>query len=101
MKITNLKIIMLRLPSDSWMVIKIDTDSGISGWGEITGSSNDDGLALILSQQRSFLIGKNPLNIKECLSMLTQWTYPNLLLNKVYSTALSGIDRKRQTHHSI
>ncbi len=41
MKITGVQIYKLDLPTDSWLVLTIQTDEGITGWGEVTGSCDD------------------------------------------------------------
>lgn len=93
MKITDVQTIKLSLPTDEWMMVVIETDQGITGWGEVTGSCDDDGLAGILEETRKQLIGKNPLHIQECTESFRKWSYPTLNVIRTYATALSGSDQ--------
>lgn len=93
MKITDVQIYKLELPTDQWMLVEVETDEGISGWGEVTGSCDDLGLAGILREEKDRLIGQNPLHIQECERGFCQWTYPVLRTIRTYATALSGLDQ--------
>ena len=51
--------------------VKIDTDDGISGWGECyTQSDRDTQIASHIEQLRRYLIGRNPMHIKHFLRMV-------------------------------
>ncbi len=93
MKITDVQVIKMELPSDVWMLLRIETDQGIEGWGEVTDSFDDAGLAGFMQEAKGFLIGKNPLHIQECCDLLRRWTYPSLRAIRAYATALSGLDQ--------
>lgn len=93
MKITNIQIYKLELPTDQWMLVEAETDEGYSGWGEVTGSCDDLGLAGILQETGSQMIGKNPLHMEACSASLRQWTYPVHNTIRTYATALSGLDQ--------
>lgn len=93
MKITDLQIYRLELPTDEWMILEIETDEGLTGYGEVTGSCDDNGLAALLSGLRERLIGQSPLAIAECKRFFTQWTYPVLSTIRTNATALSGLDQ--------
>lgn len=93
MKITGVHIWKLLLPTDQWMIVTIDTDEGITGWGEVTGSCDDEGLAGILRKAGEVLAGHNPLHIEECTSCFWSWSYPVRRTIRTYAAALSGIDQ--------
>jgi len=93
MKITNVEIYKLELPTDQWMLVEVETDEGISGWGEVTGSCDDQGLAGILREAGERLVGLNPLHIQEREQEFCRWTYPVLRTIRTYATALSGLDQ--------
>lgn len=93
MKITKIDTYRVTLPTDIWVLVAIQTDEGITGWGEVTGSLNDEGLAHIISQYSDWVVGKSPLEMKECLSYFKQWTYPVTNNIRVNAAALSGIDQ--------
>lgn len=93
MKITNVGVYKLELFTDQWMLVEVETDEGISGWGEITGSCDDMGTARVLWEAGKLLTGKNPLHIMECSQSFYQWDYPVLNTIRTYATALSGLDQ--------
>ncbi|MFA7591979.1 MAG: mandelate racemase/muconate lactonizing enzyme family protein [Sphaerochaetaceae bacterium] len=93
MKISNVRVFRLNLPTDVWMLVSIETDIGLTGWAEITDSFNDDSLAHTVLEAKQSLIGKNPLHINECLAPFTRWTYPSREIIRYYRVVLSGIDQ--------
>ena len=93
MRITDIQIYKLELPTDQWMLLSVETDEGYCGWGEITGSCDDLGIAGVLWEVRQALLGKNPLHIQECDKLLSRWTYPVLRNIRTYASALSGLDQ--------
>ena len=93
MKITDVQICRVTLPTDRWLLVCVETDEGNRGWGEVTGSMDDHGLAALLEGLKPTLIGRNPLNIAECERPFHQWTYPVTRTIRTYSTALSGLDQ--------
>lgn len=93
MKITDVQICRVTLPTDRWLLVCVETDEGHRGWGEVTGSMDDHGLAALLEGLKPTLIGRNPLNIAECERPFHQWTYPVTRTIRTYSTALSGLDQ--------
>ena len=44
MKITDVQICRVTLPTDRWLLVCVETDEGHRGWGEVTGSMDDHGL---------------------------------------------------------
>ncbi|MDY0287568.1 MAG: mandelate racemase/muconate lactonizing enzyme family protein [Sphaerochaeta sp.] len=93
MKISNVRVYTINLPTDTWMLVTIETSNGIVGWGEITDSFNDTSLAEIIVEARQALIGKNPLHIQDCLKDFYTWVYPVKNSIRLYRTALSGLDQ--------
>lgn len=93
MKITGVEIYRLQLPTDNWMLVTLETNENMIGWGEITGSCDDDGLAGLIEEFKKQLIGKDPLDLMECMQLLHRWSYPALDKIRTFSTAISGIDQ--------
>lgn len=62
MKITD--ITMYKVPP-RWLFLKIDTDEGISGWGEPVIEGRADAVRACVEEYRNFLIGKNPARIED------------------------------------
>ncbi|WP_424987140.1 galactonate dehydratase [Microbulbifer sp. S227A] len=62
MKIT--KIETFTVPP-RWLFLKIETDAGISGWGEPVLEGHADSCAAGVRQLEDFLLGRNPLHIED------------------------------------
>lgn len=60
MKITNISLYQV---APRWQFIVIDTDEGISGWGEAVLEGYAETVAAAVLECKSYLIGKNPLEI--------------------------------------
>ncbi len=93
MIIVNVSVVRMTLKTDIWDLVIVDTDEGIRGWGEITGSLCIEGVAAILDSMKDYLIGKNPAHRYECLQLFHQWRYPKISDLRTYSSALSGLDQ--------
>ena len=106
MKITGVRIFKFSVPtgqeptsttgeriysaSKSWLFLKIETDAGISGWGEGSGEWLVPSVEATLTDWSELLIGRNALQFKE----LTE-DIQNRLPWKggpVYGTAIAAID---------
>ena len=49
----------------NWLFVKVDTDAGISGWGECyTQSDRDQSIVAHVQQLGRYLLGRDPMNIK-------------------------------------
>ena len=54
----------------NWLFVKVDTDTGISGWGECyTQSDRDRGIVAHVQQLGRYLLGRDPMNIKHFTHM--------------------------------
>lgn len=78
---------------DQWLLVRLQSQDGLSGWGEITGSCDDSAVASLLSDLTESLSGKNLLAIKDCCSLLENWRYPVVRTIRTVSTALSGLNQ--------
>jgi galactonate dehydratase len=87
MKITALKTFLV---PPRWLFLKIETDAGISGWGEPVLEGHAQTLAAKIDEFTDFLIGRDPLRIED--------TWQTLYRNGCYRggpvlmSAISGID---------
>lgn len=85
MKITNLKL----LPADKYLFLKIDTDEGVSGIGEIGVWGYLDAAAAVVQKVKKYLIGENPMRIEH----IWQYVYRGMYFRgSVIMSALSAID---------
>ncbi|MCO4157006.1 mandelate racemase/muconate lactonizing enzyme family protein [Citrobacter amalonaticus] len=62
MKITAITPYIVWVGSRNQLLVKIETDEGISGWGESGFSCREQAVAMMLDHFRPFLIGKDPFN---------------------------------------
>lgn len=87
MKITALKTFVV---PPRWLFLKIETDEGISGWGEPILEGHAETLAAKIGELEDFLIGRDPLLIEDTWQMI----YRNGCYRggPVLMSALSGID---------
>lgn len=87
MKITALKTFLV---APRWLFLKVETDEGISGWGEPVLEGHAATLAAKIEELTDFLIGADPLRIEDIWQMI----YRNGCYRggPVLMSALSGID---------
>lgn len=73
-----------------WLFLKIETDEGISGWGEPVLEGHAGTLAAKIDEMSDFLIGADPLKIEDIWQMI----YRNGCYRggPVLMSALSGVD---------
>lgn len=73
-----------------WLFLKIETDAGVSGWGEPVLEGHAETLAAKIAEFSDFLIGRDPLRIEDTWQML----YRNGCYRggPVLMSAISGID---------
>ena len=93
MKIEKIVPILAELPSDSWSWVKIETDCGITGWGEYSGNPiTHAAVTAIIKVLRRQMVGKDPLQISVCLSQVQNWRHPSFLDDRMVMMAMSALD---------
>jgi galactonate dehydratase len=87
MKIRALKTFLV---PPRWLFLKIETDEGLSGWGEPVLEGRAETLAALVAEMADFLIGRDPLQINDIWQML----YRNGCYRggPVLMSAISGIE---------
>lgn len=87
MKISGLKTFLV---PPRWLFLKIETDEGVSGWGEPVLEGHAKTLAAKIAEFEDFLIGADPLKIED----IWQRLYRNGCYRggPVLMSAISGID---------
>ncbi|MEV8467444.1 galactonate dehydratase [Fluviibacterium sp. DFM31] len=87
MKITALRTFLV---PPRWLFLKIETDEGLSGWGEPVLEGHAETLAAKIAELEDFLIGADPCRIEDIWQML----YRNGCYRggPVLMSAISGID---------
>jgi len=66
MQVTNVRSILVDPGTGkNWLFVKVDTDAGISGWGECyTQADRDQSIAAHVHQLGRYLVGRDPFHIK-------------------------------------
>jgi galactonate dehydratase len=90
MKITDLKIYPTWVGARNQLVLKIETDAGIHGWGEGGLSGRELAVAGALRHYRELLIGQDPMNIGYIWQLLYRSQY--FEGGRVLTAAQSAID---------
>lgn len=87
MKITALETFLV---APRWLFLKVDTDAGISGWGEPVLEGHAATLAAAIDELSDALIGQDPLRIEDIWQMI----YRNGCYRggPVLMSALAGVD---------
>ena len=93
MKIIDIKAVRLKLKTDEWDLVILETDCGLRGWGEVTGSLDFSCVAACLDGFKEYVIGGSPDDIAGILFKIRKWEYPSKLGMRCFSTALSGLDQ--------
>lgn len=88
MKITKLTLYPV---APRWMFLKIDTDEGISGWGEPVIEGKAATVAACVNEMAGYIIGKDPRNIEDIWQTLYRGAFYRG--GPVISSAISGIEQ--------
>ena len=90
MKIRDIKTFPTRVGRRNQLIIKVETDEGIVGWGESGLSSRELAVAEVIRAYTPFLIGKNPMNIGALWQEMYRSNY--FEGGRVLTAAISAID---------
>ena len=90
MKVTKIKTFMYRA-AWNWLFVKLETDEGISGWGEATTPSvANKGAEAVIHELENYLIGKDPRQIELHFSTMLRNSFwrPSFIV----CSAISGLE---------
>ncbi|WP_030220697.1 galactonate dehydratase [Streptomyces bikiniensis] len=88
MKITSLRT---HLVAPRWCFLRIDTDEGITGWGEPVVEGRAHTVAAAVDELSDYLIGRDPMRIEDHWQVLTKGGFYRG--GPVLSSAVAGIDQ--------
>jgi galactonate dehydratase len=88
MKITGLRTYLV---PPRWLFLRIDTDEGISGWGEPVLEGRAETVRAAIGELSDLLIGGDPLRIEDHWQLLTRGGFYRG--GPVLSSAVAGIDQ--------
>ena len=89
MKITNIKTFLYK-PTWNWLLIKMETDEGIYGWGEASTGGLEKPVEACIHNLADYLIGKDPRDIELHWSTMFRNSYWRPTF--VGTSAMSGLD---------
>jgi gluconate/galactonate dehydratase len=89
-KITDLKAMVVRGPIADWPMVKIETDDGVTGYGECYWGRGIK--EVILGYLRPMMIGEDPLDIDRLYTKMVQQTGGAGAIAGVTITAISGVE---------
>lgn len=88
MKISSLRLYKVK---PRWVFLKIETDEGLSGWGEPILESRPDTSIAAVKELEPFLIGKDPARIEHHFQKMYRGTFYRG--DSVLMSAISGIEQ--------
>ncbi|MFG3194166.1 galactonate dehydratase [Streptomyces omiyaensis] len=88
MKITSLRTYLV---APRWCFLRIDTDEGITGWGEPVVEGRAHTVAAAVDELSDYLIGQDPMRIEDHWQVLTKGGFYRG--GPVLSSAVAGIDQ--------
>lgn len=88
MKITGLTLYKV---APRWLFLKIETDEGITGWGEPIVEGRADTVRTAVEEYRNYLIGKDPMTIEDHWQVMYRSGFYRG--GPVIMSAISGIDQ--------
>lgn len=86
MKITAVKVYKIK---PRWIFVKISTDEGIDGWGELISGTKTETVVACAKEMGEYLIGRNPFEIERLWQELHRSFFRGGPINM---TAISGIE---------
>ena len=93
MKVTDVQTFLVHPGSGkNWLLVKVETDAGVSGWGEAyTQADRDLTIEVHVHQMKRYLVGRDPFAIKHfCHVMYTDFAGKRGSME--FNCALSGIE---------
>lgn len=91
MRITAVRPYLMRAVERNWLFVKVETDSGLHGWGEASLEQKERTVAQAVTDLEPFVLGEDPTRIEHIWQTLYRQGFwrGGVVLN----SALSGIDQ--------
>ncbi len=93
MKITAIRTFHFAFDHSSWQLLSVETDTGLTGWGEMSDSCLRDELAVMLARRKDALIGIDPLRINDCKRIISSLRQPAMSVVRSISMLESALDQ--------
>jgi galactonate dehydratase len=88
MKISNVKVI---IGGNNWVIVKVETDNGLVGFGEATLEIKQKTVATAVKQLRRYLIGADPFKIEDLWQMMYRSAFWRG--GPILNSAISGVEQ--------
>lgn len=89
MKIVDIKVFVVGNPWKNWVLVKVETDQGLVGWGDATCGLSSQPAAAAVREIRRLCLGKDPRRIEALWDDMFKGLY--LTANGILLSAMSGI----------
>lgn len=66
MKITDIKTYTIDAYRTNWTFIKLETDEGITGWGEASLGTQEGAVTGCVGDLKRLIVGEIPLRLRKC-----------------------------------
>ncbi|MBP1934299.1 galactonate dehydratase [Ammoniphilus resinae] len=90
MKITDIKTHVVNAQMRNWIFVKVETDEGITGWGEASLEWKTRGVVGCIEDLKPFILGLDPTNIEHLYQVMVR--HPFFRAGAVGYSAISGIE---------
>jgi galactonate dehydratase len=94
MQVTDVRTFLVHPDTGkNWLFVRVDTDAGITGWGECyTQADRDQAIVVHVEQMKRYLVGRNPFAIKHFTTvMYLDWAGKRGAMD--FYCAVSGIEQ--------
>ena len=88
MKITKINAYLVR---PRWCMVEVETDAGVTGWGEAVIEGKAATVAAAVGEMEEYLIGKDPSKIEDIWNLLYRAAFYRG--GPILMSAISGIDQ--------
>ena len=88
MRITRIETFMV---PPRWLFVRVETDSGIAGWGEATCEGRSETVRTAVDQLAELLLGQDPLRIEDNWQVMTKGSFYRG--GPILASAVSGLDQ--------
>ena len=90
MKITNIETFVVDAGWRPWLFVKVETDEGITGWGECSDGANPMGIKGTIEDLKQILVGKDPREFEKRFGEMYRMTRQSP--GGIASKAIAGLD---------
>jgi galactonate dehydratase len=90
LKITNIETFVVDAGWRPWLFVKVETDEGITGWGECSDGANPMGIKGTIEDLKQILVGKDPREFEKRFGEMYRMTRQSP--GGIASKAIAGLD---------